>query len=114
MEKEGMELLDEEEQEVPHAEVMPPMMEKVEVGECDDDLAQPDDLGFQRASEVDDTDIATYPDLSLKQELVEGLAVNLQKTHKKRAAPPCFLAAVDRIRRLSSPPRPHHLKDHNQ
>ena len=84
MEKEGMELLDEEEQEVPHAEVMPPMMEKVEVGECDDDLAQPDDLGFQRASEVDDTDIATYPDLCLKQELVEGLAVNLQKTHKKR------------------------------
>ena len=84
MEKEGMELLDEEEQEVPHAEVMPPMMEKVEVGECDDDLAQPDDFGVQRASGVDDTDIATYPDLSLKQEFVEGLAVNLQKTHKKR------------------------------
>ena len=87
MEREGMESMEVEEKEVPHAEVMPPVMEKKEVkgDEESGGGGQDDDVGEQDIPEAKDTDMEIDPGLCLKQEFIEGLVANLQKNYKKRS-----------------------------
>ena len=80
MEREGMEMMEVEEKEVPHAEVMPPVMEKREV-KGDEDGGE----GEQDNAEAKDTGMEIDPGLCLKQEFVEGLVANILKNYKKRS-----------------------------
>ena len=87
MEKEGMELMEVEEKEVPHAEVMPPVIEKVEVKGCEESGGDAEDDGFEEhdALEAKDAGMEIDPGLCLKQEFIEGLVENLQKRYKRRS-----------------------------
>jgi len=85
MEREGMEVMEVEEKEVPHAEVMPPVMEKKEVkGDVESGEDGQED-GEQDIPEVKDSSMEIDPGLCLKQEFIEGMVANLQKSYKKRS-----------------------------
>jgi len=85
MEREGMEVMEVEEKEVPHAEVMPPVIEKQKVKgdvESGEDGQEDEE---QDIPEVKDSSMEIDPGLCLKQEFIEGMVANLQKSYKKRS-----------------------------